>query len=255
MAAYTSRLNLTKPSAEEMADISVINNNMDKIDAGVVLKAGDTMTGDLTIEAFIKAALGNVPTAVCNIGTDLNNATAPGFYMYTGSYSNVPSSAGGSLIVTKYNDNIISQLAFSNSSSKNVNIWARHFYLDGWSDWSSLTHGNVDYPYKRGTILNTTATTSTANQWVNTGLTVTLTSNHIYAIGSSYAYGTCLGIQLRTSAGTYTAYEHIAETGGAMLSCMPVFFCQSGGTYQLWVKRGATGENSYQVFDLGAVVT
>ena len=106
---------------------------------GSVDRGGDTMTGALS------TSLGYVPAAICDIGTDLNNATAPGFYMYTSSYSNTPVAAGGTLIVSKYNNNILSQLAFSNSSSKNVNIWARHFYSDGWSTWWPLSSGLVSW--------------------------------------------------------------------------------------------------------------
>lgn len=167
---------------------------------------------------------------------------------------------GSTIGVKEPFDTVSFNIPYSSSiSSATVGdtVWVQ-WYFDNASTMIAMSFGDGDigfYPYKRGTALNTTATTSAANQWVNTGLTVTLTSNHIYAIGSNYAYGLCFGIQLRPSAGTYTVYEHIAETGGTMSTCMPVFFCQTGGTYQLWVKRGATGANSYQVYDLGAVST
>lgn len=50
MPNYTKNLGLTKPFPEEFYDIGVHNANMDKIDAEVVKKTGDTMTGTLRVK-------------------------------------------------------------------------------------------------------------------------------------------------------------------------------------------------------------
>lgn len=82
---------------------------------------------------------GFYPECGANMGNDLNNATTPGVYSYNNSYSHVPTTAGGSLIVVRHHNNqIMSQLAFSNSSGKNSNLYTRHYYTDGWGDWHKI---------------------------------------------------------------------------------------------------------------------
>lgn len=113
--------------------------------SGKVSKAGDTMSGDLTIEAFVNAAFGNVPTNVCDIDGDLNNATMPGLYMYLSTHDNRPTSTsvGGALLVVRYNQNMISQLAFCNSQSSSALVYARHYYQGTWGAWHRIAVNNM----------------------------------------------------------------------------------------------------------------
>ena len=80
---------------------------------------------------------GFYPECGANMGNDLNNATTPGVYSYLYNYSHVPAEgAGGSLLVLRNFDNqIMSQFAFSNNGSKLPFIYARHYYTDGWGSW------------------------------------------------------------------------------------------------------------------------
>lgn len=194
---------------------------------------------------------GFYPECGWNMGNDLNNATTPGVYSYSYTYSHVPAStAGGSLLVVQSNATTLSQFAFSNNSSKQPFIYARHYYTDGWGSWYKITGNGANYPYQRNVILNTTYSNTTSNAWENTGLTVDLVYGHIYTLWTGFGHGRMLGFQFRESGKTYSDYEYIAETGGNLNVC-PMFFCGSTKTYYLWVKRNATGQESYWVADLG----
>lgn len=216
---------------------------------GAVAKTGDTMSGDLTIQGLIAASLGNVPAAACDIGTDLNNAVLPGLYMYLSSHDHRPTSTGGALLVVRYNQNMFTQLAFCNSSSSSVLVYARHYYQGTWGAWVRLST-SADYPYKRTNLINTTAAVATTNAWTDTGLTVDLEAGHLYAIAVAVGSGGgVLGVQLR--AGGTINFEHEVGSGQSMANLSPVFYCNNANTYQLWVKRAGTGSASYRITDIG----
>lgn len=207
--------------------------------------------GALKVYGEISAVLGNVPKAVCDINSDLNNATETGFYYYTLSDAHIPqANANGKLLVIKTSDNYVYQFALPNASLNDFKIWARSYVTGSWGAWVRISSAQ-SYPYIRNTVLDSTATISTANTWVNTGLTVNLTAGHLYAFEFNYASGLLLGIQLRRNNNAYTDYEYIAETGGMATNISPIFYCATSTTYQVWVKRAATGSNGYKIIDLG----
>lgn len=205
--------------------------------------------GTLKVYGQVAAALGNVPTAVCNIGGDLNNAIMPGLYTYSYTYSHSPtSSAGGTLLVTKHGSYIF-QLAFADNASNNANMYSRINYSGTWGDWVRLTTSAL-YPYQRSDLLNTTASVATTNAWVDTGLTADLTAGHLYAIAASVGSGgSVYGIQLR--AGSTINFEHEVGSGQSMANLNPVFYCNATNTYKVFVKRAGTGSASYRITDIG----
>lgn len=75
--------------------------------------------------------------------TDLDDAQTTGFYYYTSSASNVPTSAGGTLMVVRTSETYIHQVAFCNSaatsSTRKSVIYARFLNSTGWSNWSQIT--------------------------------------------------------------------------------------------------------------------
>lgn len=205
--------------------------------------------GTLKVYGQVAAALGNVPAAVCDIDGDLNNAVLPGLYMYLSSHDHRPTSTGGALLVVRYNQNMFTQLAFCNSQSSSVLVYARHYYQGTWGAWVKLTTA-ADYPYKRTNLINTTAAVATTNAWTDTGLTVDLEAGHLYAISVSVGSGGgVFGVQLR--AGGTINFEHEVGSGQSMANLSPVFYCNNANTYQLWVKRAGTGSASYRITDIG----
>lgn len=217
---------------------------------GSVQKTGDTMTGDLTIYSFLYAALGNVPPAFCNINGNLNNAIQPGLYNYSLSDLNIPeANANGELFVVKTSANYIHQIAFPNASLNDQRMYYRTYVAGSWSDWSKIASA-YDYPYKRNTVLNSSGSASQANAWAYAGLTVNLIAGHLYAIYTNYSSSLMAGFQFRRSGVTYPDFQYDIENGVAANIC-PVFYCYTSATYQIFVKRGSTGANTYQIIDLG----
>ena len=216
--------------------------------------AVNNMPSSLTINGQINASLGSVPADVCDIDEDLNNAVMPGLYQYVNGYSNTPGAAGGALLVVRYNQNYIWQLAFQNNSSGNALGYIRIYSNGTWGDWQQFA-SQYGYPYRRSTVLNTTYNNTTANAWVNTGLTANLTAGHIYAIYSGFAYSRLMGVQLRRSGNTYAEFEYNSDGTGDRLTCAPMFFCAATQTVQLWVKRNATGQETYIIYDIGTTTT
>ena len=66
--------------------------------------------------------------------TNLNNATSPGIYSYSGSTTNAPNTARGSVIVGNAPGGYVMQMALVATSSKVPNVFVRMY--DG-SDWST----------------------------------------------------------------------------------------------------------------------
>lgn len=75
--------------------------------------------------------------------TSLDDMTITGFYYFTSSYTSVPVSAGGTVLVIRTSATYIHQLAFMNSSSTSSTrkpvIYARYLNATGWSNWSQIS--------------------------------------------------------------------------------------------------------------------
>lgn len=111
MATTTSLIGLTKPAVSDAADISVLNDNFDLIDA------------------FIKGA--GIGTTAKSIDS-LDNATKFGLYL---SNTGAPTSSYHACLVLPYNDNYIVQIAYHSSTNPTVFVTRRKQNTDGWQPW------------------------------------------------------------------------------------------------------------------------
>lgn len=79
---------------------------------------------------------GNGMMPLCGVSTNLNNATASGFYSYENSASHIPTSTGGCLMVMYYSSNYVHQLAMPNNGNGTSRLYTRIKTSSGWGEWS-----------------------------------------------------------------------------------------------------------------------
>lgn len=71
--------------------------------------------------------------------TDLNDATETGVYRYGNRASNIPVTAGGSMLVMRTSGTYQYQLAFPNNNDGLPIFYTRIHYSGGWSEWKRVT--------------------------------------------------------------------------------------------------------------------
>lgn len=71
--------------------------------------------------------------------TDLNDATETGVYRYSNGASNIPVTAGGSMLVMRTSGTYQYQLAFPNNQDGLPIFYTRIHYSGGWSEWKRVT--------------------------------------------------------------------------------------------------------------------
>lgn len=89
------------------------------------------------------AALGGMKVIDTSLSTNdtLDDVLTTGIYRYTSSASNVPTNAGGTLLVTRYSSNYIYQMAFcNNSSNTNPAVYIRMKNGNGWGSWNKVAY-------------------------------------------------------------------------------------------------------------------
>lgn len=97
-----------------------------------------TKNGLSGVDADIMAEVSDLEKKFGTTVTDLNKATANGFYTYASSASNKPDSSGGTLIVSAYSSSYLTQLAFPNSSDNSKSIFKRTYGSSGWTAWKAV---------------------------------------------------------------------------------------------------------------------
>lgn len=68
--------------------------------------------------------------------TDLDDAETNGIYTYASTASNIPTSAGGCLLVMKYSSNYTHQLAMPNNANGTSRLYTRIKTSSGWGAWT-----------------------------------------------------------------------------------------------------------------------
>ena len=79
-----------------------------------------------------------MPVISTSITTDLNDATEAGFYTFSSTANNKPSTAGGSLITMVAASPYVHQIAFPNNNQGTATAYTRLKYSGGWGAWVKL---------------------------------------------------------------------------------------------------------------------
>ena len=96
---------------------------------------GNDLTADVTLDADDVGAL----PASNGAATNLDNATTTGFYSYSSTATNAPTSANGTLLVARTSSTYQYQVAFANNSAGNPVIYTRIHRSAGWGAWKQFT--------------------------------------------------------------------------------------------------------------------
>lgn len=173
---------------------------------------------------------------------NLNNAVNTGYYLTTTLPTNAPPDSTYSyLLVFNYEPSVATSAVLQIMVSQGKKIWTRRRTGAGaWESWHE--YARIFVP--ENVLIDTSFTTTAANNWERMPTSFTLADNSFVYVRSTYSVRTVgLGIgstniTTRPDLGCVESSSHIYRS--------PIFYLPAG-TYNIWTKTYTAGTNKYGI--------